>query len=106
MLFCMLSTENLSQGVYVHVISAFLLYSNNMLMLVVSLVVLLFVPIHAGKTNNISGIYMYMYVATLTSRSLNGGEMAWRMYLVVGHDGCQYCTHAQYHNVETHHGPS
>ena len=42
---------------------------------VVSLVVLLLVPIHAGKTN-IVGMYLYMYVASLASRSLNGGEMA------------------------------
>lgn len=55
---------------------AVLLHSNNMLMiLVISLVAVLFVPICAGKTNNIIGMYMYMYRASLASRSLNGGEI-------------------------------
>lgn len=50
-------------GTYDH--SAVLLHSNNMLILVVSFVVVLFVPSCAGKTNNIIGMYKCIYVANL-----------------------------------------
>ena len=77
MSFCMLSTDHILQVVHVHVITVlFFSTATTCCMLVVSLVVLLFVPIRAGKTNIIIGMYMYVYVASLASRSPNGGEMA------------------------------
>ena len=76
-------------GTYDH--SAVLLHSNNMLILVISFVVVLFVPSCAGKTNiigmykcmyvanlncfQVTEWYMYMYVASPPFRPLNRGEM-------------------------------